>query len=39
LEVLNAYPNKSPRWIFTPMRFVKTSEFNRWQSDERLGEK
>ena len=25
-----ASSNKSLHWIFTPLRYVKTSEFNRW---------
>jgi len=26
--------NKSLHWIFTPLRFVKTSEFRRWAKGE-----
>jgi len=27
---MEAWYNKSLHWIFTPLRFVKTSEFNRY---------
>ena len=27
--------NKSLHWIFTPLRFVKTSEFKRWAKNQK----
>ncbi len=33
-EVVKTH-NKSLHWIFTPLRYVKTSEFNRWAAKAR----